>query len=264
MTVDAVLQLALYVVLLIAVTPLLGGYMAKVFIGERVWLTPVLRPIERGLYRLCGVKADEEQHWTTFTFSLLAFNLLGFLLLYAILRLQSWLPLNPADMGPVSEHLAFNTAVSFVTNTNWQSYGGESTLSYLSQMLGLTVQNFVSAATGIAVALALIRGFARRSMGTVGNFWVDMVRATLYVLLPLVDRRRAVSGLAGHAADLRAVRHRDDAGRARSRSSPRVRWRARSPSRCWDRTAAASSTSTRRIPTRTRPRSPTWSRRCSS
>ena len=185
MTVDAVLQLALYVVLLIAVTPLLGAYMAKVFMGERVWLTPVLRPIERGLYRLCGIKADEEQHWTTFTFSLLAFNLLGILLLYAILRLQAWLPLNPADMGPVSEHLAFNTAVSFVTNTNWQSYGGESTLSYLTQMLGLTVQNFVSAATGIAVALALIRGFARRSMGTVGNFWVDMVRATLYVLLPL-------------------------------------------------------------------------------
>ena len=185
MTVDAVLQLALYVVLLIAVTPLLGAYMAKVFMGERVWLTPVLRPIERGLYRLCGIKAEEEQHWTTFTFSLLAFNLLGILLLYAILRLQAWLPLNPADMGPVSEHLAFNTAVSFVTNTNWQSYGGESTLSYLTQMLGLTVQNFVSAATGIAVALALIRGFARRSMGTVGNFWVDMVRASLYVLLPL-------------------------------------------------------------------------------
>ncbi|MGQ9370485.1 potassium-transporting ATPase subunit KdpA [Azospirillum sp. ST 5-10] len=180
-----ILQIIVFCGLLIALTPVVGGYMARVFTGERVWLDRALGPVERGVYRVCGIQADREQHWTAYALALLAFNLLGFLLLYALLRLQAWLPLNPAGMGPVAPDLAFNTAVSFMTNTNWQAYGGESTLSYLSQMAGLTVQNFVSAATGIAVLIALIRGFARRSARTVGNFYVDVTRATLYVLLPV-------------------------------------------------------------------------------
>ncbi|KAA0569921.1 potassium-transporting ATPase subunit KdpA [Azospirillum sp. Sh1] len=180
-----ILQIIVFCALLIALTPVAGGYMARVFSGERVLLDRVLGPVERGIYRLCGIRPDQEQHWTAYALAMLAFNLLGFLLLYALLRAQGWLPLNPAGMAPVPPDLAFNTAVSFMTNTNWQAYGGESTLSYLSQMAGLTVQNFVSAATGIAVLVALIRGFARRSARTVGNFYVDMTRATLYVLLPI-------------------------------------------------------------------------------
>ncbi|MFM2043292.1 MAG: potassium-transporting ATPase chain [Pseudomonadota bacterium] len=184
MTADGTLQILFYLALLAVVTPLLGGYLARVFEGERTLLTPVLGPVERGLYRLAGIDPAREQHWTAYALALLVFNLLGLLLLYAVLRLQGWLPLNPAGLGPVAPDLAFNTAVSFTTNTNWQAYGGETTLSYLSQMLGLTVQNFVSAATGIAVAVALIRGFARRSGKTIGNFWADLVRGTLYLLLP--------------------------------------------------------------------------------
>lgn len=184
MTAEGLLQILLYLGLLAAVTPLLGRYMARVFEGERTLPGIVLGPLERGLYRIAGIDPRREQHWTGYTLALLSFNLLGLLLLYALLRFQAWLPLNPAGLGPVGPDLAFNTAVSFTTNTNWQSYGGETTLSYLSQMLGLTVQNFVSAATGIAVAIALIRGFARRSGKTIGNFWADLVRATLYVLLP--------------------------------------------------------------------------------
>jgi potassium-transporting ATPase potassium-binding subunit len=184
MTADGILQILFYLGLLMVVTPLLGGYMARVFEGERTLLSPVLAPVERGLYRMAGIAPVQEQHWTGYTAALLAFNLLGLLLLYLILRIQTWLPLNPAELGPLSPDLAFNTAVSFTTNTNWQAYGGETTLSYLSQMVGLTVQNFVSAATGIAVAVALIRGFARRCGRTIGNFWTDLVRATLYVLLP--------------------------------------------------------------------------------
>ncbi|MQP68433.1 potassium-transporting ATPase subunit KdpA [Niveispirillum sp. SYP-B3756] len=185
MTADGILQILFTLALLALLTPLFGGYMARVFDGERTWLSPLVGPVERGLYRLAGIDPAKEQHWTGYTLALLSFNLLGLLLLYAVLRLQAWLPLNPAGLGAVSPDLAFNTAISFVSNTNWQAYGGESTLSYFSQMVGLTVQNFVSAATGFAVAVALIRGFARRSGRTVGNFWADLVRATLYVLLPL-------------------------------------------------------------------------------
>jgi K+-transporting ATPase ATPase A chain len=159
--------------------------MAKVFEGERTFLTPVLKPVERLLYRLCGVDESREQHWLSYTGAMLMFNLFGFLLLYALLRLQAVLPLNPQGLAAVAPDLAFNTAVSFTTNTNWQNYGGESTLSYLSQMVGLTTQNFVSAATGIALVIALIRAFARASAKTIGNFWVDLTRTTLYVLLPL-------------------------------------------------------------------------------
>ncbi|SDN72025.1 K+-transporting ATPase ATPase A chain [Methylobacterium phyllostachyos] len=185
MTFDGWIQIALYCAVVLALVKPLGSYMTRVFTGERTFLSPVLGPIERGLYRVSGIDARQEQHWLAYTGAVILFHVLGFAVLYAILRLQAVLPLNPADQAAVAPDLAFNTSTSFITNTNWQSYGGETTLSYLSQMLGLTHQNFLSAATGIAVAVALIRGFARASTGTIGSFWVDVTRATLYVLLPI-------------------------------------------------------------------------------
>ncbi len=185
MTINGWVQIAVYCVLLCLLVKPFGGYMTRVFAGERTLLQPVLRPLELGLYRLCGVREDEEQHWVTYAVAMLFFSVAGFLSLYALQRLQGVLPLNPQGQSAVSSDLAFNTSVSFVTNTNWQSYTPESTMSYLVQMAGLTVHNFLSAATGIALAIALIRGFARRSMATVGNFWVDMTRCTLYILLPV-------------------------------------------------------------------------------
>jgi K+-transporting ATPase ATPase A chain len=185
MTLNGWIQIAIYFAVLTALVVPLGRHMARVFEGERTFLTPVLGPVERGLYRISGIDEAREQHWITYTVAMLLFNAAGFALLYALLRLQSWLPLNPAGMSAVAPDLTFNTAVSFTSNTNWQNYGGESTLSYLTQMVGLTTQNFVSAATGIALAVALIRAFARASGKTVGNFWVDLTRCTLYVLLPL-------------------------------------------------------------------------------
>ena len=185
MTLIGWIQIALFCAVILALTKPLGGYMTRVFNGERTLLSPVLRPVEAGIYRLSGVDAKREQHWLTYTVGMLLLQLVGLVFLYALLRLQDILPLNPQGQSAVASDLAFNTAVSFVTNTNWQNYGGESTLSYLSQMLGLTVQNFLSAATGIALAVALIRGFARSSMRTLGNFWVDLTRATLYILLPI-------------------------------------------------------------------------------
>jgi K+-transporting ATPase ATPase A chain len=180
-----ILQILIYIAIIVALTPVAGGFMARLFEGRRVLLTPVLAPVERGIYRLCGIDANRDQHWTGYALSLLAVNLAGALALYALQRLQVWLPLNPAGMTNVAPDLAFNTAVSFVTNTNWQSYGGESTMSYLVQMAGFTVQNFLSAATGIAVAIALIRGFSRHTSRAIGNFYVDLTRAVLYLLLPL-------------------------------------------------------------------------------
>jgi K+-transporting ATPase ATPase A chain len=185
MTVGGWIQIVIYFVVLTALAVPLGRFMARVFEGERTFLSPVLAPVETGFYRLAGVDPKREQHWVAYTLAMLLFNAAGFLLVYAIQRLQAFLPLNPQGMVAVPADLAFNTAVSFTTNTNWQNYGGESTLSYLTQMAALTTQNFVSAATGIALALALIRSFARRSAQTVGNFWVDLTRSTLYVLLPL-------------------------------------------------------------------------------
>ncbi len=185
MTVNGWLQIAFYCVLLILITPLLGLYMTRVFAGLRTPLSPVFRPIERGLYKLSGVHEDEEQHWVTYAIAMLAFTFAGFVVLYALERFQALLPLNPQKLDAVSPDLAFNTSVSFITNTNWQSYVPETTMSYLVQMAGLTVHNFLSAATGIALALALIRGFTRRSSKTVGNFWVDMTRCTLYILMPI-------------------------------------------------------------------------------
>jgi K+-transporting ATPase ATPase A chain len=185
MTLNGWIQIAIYFAVLTALVVPLGRFMARVFQGERTFLTPVLGPVERGLYRISGIDENREQHWITYTVAMLLFNAAGFALLYALMRLQAVLPLNPAGMSAVAPDLTFNTAVSFTSNTNWQNYGGESTLSYLTQMAGLTTQNFVSAATGIALAVALIRAFARTSGKTVGNFWVDLTRCTLYVLLPL-------------------------------------------------------------------------------
>jgi K+-transporting ATPase ATPase A chain len=179
------IQIALYSVIIIAITKPFGGYLTRVFNGERTWLSPVLRPIERGVYGLSGVDEKEEQHWVTYGVAMLFFSLAGFLSLYALQRFQNVLPFNPKNFPAVGEHLAFNTAMSFVTNTNWQSYVPETTMSYLVQMAGLTVHNFVSAATGIALAVALVRGFARRSAKSIGNFWVDLTRCTLYILLPV-------------------------------------------------------------------------------
>jgi K+-transporting ATPase ATPase A chain len=185
MTLNGWFQIALFGVIVVLLTRPIGGYMTRLFAGERTFLSPILHPLEIGLYRLAGVDERTEQHWWTYTVAMLAFNLVCFASLYALLRLQGLLPLNPQGMTAVTPDLALNTAISFITNTNWQNYGGETTLSYLVQMVGLTVHNFVSAATGIALAVALVRGFSRRSSKTVGNFWVDLVRCTLYVLLPI-------------------------------------------------------------------------------
>jgi K+-transporting ATPase ATPase A chain len=185
MTVIGWIQILLYCAIIVAIVPFLGGYMTRVFNGERTFLSPVLRPVEGALYRIGGVDETREQHWLTYTVAMLFFHVGGFLILYALLRTQAMLPFNPAEQSAVAEDLSLNTAVSFITNTNWQNYGGESTLSYLVQMLGLTHQNFLSAATGIVLAVALIRGFARASMRTIGNFWVDITRCTLYILLPI-------------------------------------------------------------------------------
>lgn len=184
MTLNGWIQILVYCGILLLLVKPLGGYMHRVFKGDRTLLSPVLVPIERGLYRLAGTSEKEEQHWAAYATGMLLFNLAGFLVLYALQRLQGALPYNPAGMAAVEPELAFNTAASFVTNTNWQNYGGESTMSYLVQMAGLTVQNFVSAVTGIAIAIALIRGFARASGKSIGSFWVDLTRCTLYVLLP--------------------------------------------------------------------------------
>ena len=185
MTLNGWLQILLYCGIIIALVKPLGGYMTRVFSGERTLLSPVLVPIERGLYAVAGTSEREDQHWTAYAVSLLLFNLFGVLVLYALMRLQAGLPFNPAGMGAVPPELSFNTAVSFVSNTNWQNYGGESTMSYLTQMMGFTVQNFLSAATGMAIAVGLIRAFTRASGKAIGNFWVDMTRATLYILLPV-------------------------------------------------------------------------------
>jgi K+-transporting ATPase ATPase A chain len=185
MTAIGWVQIVLYCAIIVALTPVFGGYMTRVFSGERTFLAPVLRPVELVLYRAGGVNEKSEQGWLAYTIAMLLFHVGGFIILYALMRLQAGLPFNPAEQSAVAPDLSFNTAVSFITNTNWQNYGGESTLSYLVQMLGLTHQNFLSAATGIVLAVALIRGFARASARTVGNFWVDITRCTLYVLLPI-------------------------------------------------------------------------------
>ena len=178
-------QIALVLAAVIAAAIPLSAYIARVLAGERTFLSPILAPVERVFYKLSGVDPAREQGWLAYAMAMLAFSIAGFVSLYAIQRLQEYLPLNPQGFSGVPSDLAFNTSVSFITNTNWQNYSGESTMSHLTQMLGLTVHNFVSAATGLAMAFALVRGFSRAESPTIGNFWVDLTRGTLYVLLPL-------------------------------------------------------------------------------
>ena len=185
MTSQALLQVVLYIAVLVALAKPLGIFMANVFEGQRTFLSPVLRPVERLVYRVARIDEQSEVDWKRYTLGMLLFNLVGVLFVYLLQRIQGMLPLNPADMSAVSPDSSFNTAVSFATNTNWQGYGGEATMSYLTQMLGLGVQNFVSAASAMAVLIALIRGFSRRQARTIGNFWVDLTRSTVYILLPL-------------------------------------------------------------------------------
>ncbi len=185
MTTTGWIQVGLYLAVLLALVKPLGSFMARVYQGERTFLDPVMGPVERLVYRLGGVRPKAEMDWKTYAVAMLLFNGLGLLVLYVLQRVQGMLPLNPQGLGAVSPDSSFNTAVSFASNTNWQGYGGETTMSYLTQMLGMTVQNFVSAATGMAVLIALIRGLARHSARTLGNFWVDLTRSVLYILLPL-------------------------------------------------------------------------------
>ncbi|PWR24763.1 potassium-transporting ATPase subunit KdpA [Zavarzinia aquatilis] len=185
MTQNGLFQIALFCAVVLLLVRPMGGYMARLFAGEKVFLSPVLAPVERVLYRAAGIDGKAEQHWLAYAASMLLFNLLGLLITYMVLRFQDVLPLNPQNLPAVPADLAFNTAISFTTNTNWQAYGGETTMSYFSQMVGLAVHNFTSAATGIALALAFIRAFSRASVASLGCFWVDLTRCLLYVLLPL-------------------------------------------------------------------------------
>ena len=185
MTAQSLLQIAIYIAILVALAKPLGSFMTAVYEGRRTFLSPLVRPLEKGIYRLAGVSEEQETGWKRYALGLLLVNLVGFLVVYLLQRVQGVLPLNPQGFGAVSPDSSFNTAVSFASNTNWQGYAGESTMSYLTQMLGLAVENFLSAATGMAVLVALIRGFARRQAGQIGNFWVDFTRSTLYILLPL-------------------------------------------------------------------------------
>jgi potassium-transporting ATPase potassium-binding subunit len=184
MTLAGWTTIIVFFVAIVALTRPIGGFLARVVAGERTFTTPFILPLERALYRIGGINPAREQSWSGYAMAVLVFKLLCFVAVYLILRVQAHLPLNPTGVGAVAPDLAYNTSVSFLTNTNWQSYSGETTMSYLSQMLALTVENFVSAAAGIAIAVAVIRGFARRSAATIGNFWVDLVRITLHVLLP--------------------------------------------------------------------------------
>jgi len=213
MTPHGIVLIAVYFGVLIAITKPLGSFMARLFEGERTFLHPVLRPVERLIYRLSGVREDEEQHWTRYSISLIAFSLASFLFVYFIQRLQGFLPFNPMHFGtshapswatPMTPDLAFNTANSFLTNTNWQAYSGENTLSYFVQMAALTVQNFVSPAVGVAAAMAMVRGFARHEAKTVGNFWVDLTRGVLYVFLPLALLGALILGSQGVIQNLKA------------------------------------------------------------
>src|ERR1019366_3529120 len=185
MNINNIIQCAIFMVVLILLAKPLGLYMAWVYEGTPMWIDKVLGPIERLVYKLSGVRQDREMGWKTYAVAMMLFNAVGMLVVYVLQRAQAHLPMNPMAMTPVSPDSSFNTAVSFATNTNWQGYGGETTMSYLTQMLALTVQNFVSAASGMGVLVAMIRGFTLRQATQIGNFWVDLTRSTLYILLPL-------------------------------------------------------------------------------
>ena len=212
MTNHAWLILGLYLLVLLLAAKPLGSYIANVMEGRPLLSLGVRGGLESALYRLCGVRQDEEMGWLHYALAILLFNLLGALVVYALQRLQVWLPLNPQGLANVSPDSSFNTAISFATNTNWQGYAGESTMGYLTQMLGLTVQNFLSAATGIVVVIALIRGFARHTADTIGNAWVDLTRVTLYVLLPIALVFAAGPGQPGRDPEPRRLPGRHDAG----------------------------------------------------
>ena len=214
MTLNGWLQILFFLVALVLITPLIGAYMTRVFTRQRTFLDPVLGPVERLIYRLTGVDQQREMRWTEYAGALLLFSIVSMLVLYAMQRLQFYLPFNPQGFSGVPPDLAFNTAVSFTTNTNWQSYSGESTMSYFTQMAGLAYHNFMSAAVGIAVAIAFIRGIANREKETIGNFWVDTVRGVLWVLLPICHRRLAVPGVPGCRAEPARLRHGADRSRA--------------------------------------------------
>jgi K+-transporting ATPase ATPase A chain len=208
MTINGWLQIFLFLALIFAVTKPMGIFMSHVFNREKTFMDPVLRPLERLLYRVTAVDETHEMRWTEYAVSMLLFSVVSMLVLYLIQRVQGFLPFNPQKFGAVSPaHLAFNTAASFTTNTNWQAYAGEATMSYFTQMAGLAYHNFVSAATGIALAIAFIRGIARRQVETIGNFWVDMVRACLWVLLPFCILGALVLVSQGVVQNLRAYDH---------------------------------------------------------
>ena len=206
MTANGWLQIAVFLALILAVTKPMGVFMARVFNRERTFLDPVLRPVERLVYRLTGVDENHEMRWTEYAAAMLLFSVVSMLLLYLIQRIQLHLPFNPQKFaGVMPEHLAWNTAASFTTNTNWQAYSGESTMSYFTQMAGLAYHNFISAATGIALAIAFIRGIARRQMQTIGNFWVDMVRCLPVGAVAVLHGRRVAAGLAGRGPEPEAL-----------------------------------------------------------
>jgi K+-transporting ATPase ATPase A chain len=185
MTLNGWFQIIMYLIVLVLLVKPLGLYMAKVYLGEYTFLSPVIGPLERFVYRLAKIISTEEMDWKNYSISVLIFSFIGIIFLYLLQRVQGFLPLNPTGMGAVTPDSALNTAVSFITNTNWQDYGGETTMSYLTQMIGLTVQNFVSAGAGMAILIAFIRGFTRHNTHDLGNFWVDLTRSVLYILLPL-------------------------------------------------------------------------------
>ena len=279
------LQLALYLGALLLITKPLGLYLMQVLDARgRTWFDPILRPVERWTYRLAGIDPEKEQPWQQYTFSMLAFSLVTMLVTYTILRLQGKLPLNPQGLPNVSDHLSFNTAASFTTNTDWQSYGGESTMSYLSQMVALTSHNFFSAAVGIAIAAALVRGIARHSAQTVGNFWVDLVRTIYYLLLPIcavfaiilvsqgiIQNFKPYDAAALTEKETVQVPKTDAQGNQVKDAQGNVvmvpqvvdtqtivegPWHRRSQSKCWAPTAAATPMRTQRIRLRIQPPSP--------
>lgn len=250
MTTNGLLQVAIYLGLLLACVKPLGVYMARVYSGATTFLDRVVGPAERLLYRLCGIDKSAEMTWRQYSVAVLTFSLLSFVAVYAFQRVQGWLPLNPESLAAVSPDSSFNTAVSFTTNTNWQGYGGETTMSYLTQMLALTVQNFLSAATGMAVLIALIRGFTRHTTETIGNFWVDLVRGTLYILVPLslvLSLALVSQGVVQTFGRITKPHFLSQSliptvTKSRRRPSQSARQLRRSPSSSLARTAAASST----------------------
>ncbi len=227
MTANGWLQIIVFLLAILAVTKPLGVFMARVFNRERTFMDPVLRPIERLLYRLTGVDEEHEMRWTEYAVAMLLFSVVSMLLLYLMQRVQAWLPLNPQKLAAVAPDLAFNTAASFTTNTNWQNYSGEVAMSYFTQMAGLAYHNFASAAVGIALAIAFIRGIARRESDTIGNFWVDMTRGHALGAAAVLRRRSAGAGVAGRGAEPEALRQ-GDAGRAAAGAASRADGKPRS------------------------------------